>query len=216
MHAQPTHDHPPRHPTDAAAWDARYSESERIWSGAPNGTLVLEVEGLAPGTALDVGCGEGADAVWLASRGWTVTGVDLSEVALGRAAEAAREADVAVALRRADLLDPDLDLGVFDLVTAHYASLPRTPDEAAARALVGAVAPGGTLLVVGHDLAGHAREARSPEDAAYWDSRVEPSDVLALLDDAWVVQVHETRPRPGAAEGARHTHDVVLRAVRPG
>jgi SAM-dependent methyltransferase len=206
------HDHSPTHPTTAQEWDARYAGSDQIWSGAPNGTLVLEASGLTPGTALDVGCGEGGDAVWLATRGWRVTGVDLSAVALERAGRAAQAAGVEVTLRQADLLDPALDLGAFDLVTAHYASLPRTPDEAAAHALVRAVAPGGTLLVVGHDLS--HRHEDGPEEAAFWDSRVEPSDVLALLDDAWAVQLHETRERPNAPEGSRHSHDVVLRAVR--
>lgn len=209
------HDHAPTHPTTAQEWDARYAGSEQVWSGEPNGTLVLEAADLTPGTALDVGCGEGGDAVWLATHGWQVTGVDLSVVALERAGRAARAAGVELTLRQADLLDPALDLGTFDLVTAHYASLPRTADEAAARALVRAVAPGGTLLVVGHDPAHrHDEPTPAPEDASFWDTRVEPSDVLALLDDVWAVQLHETRERPNAPAGSRHSHDVVLRAVR--
>jgi 2-polyprenyl-3-methyl-5-hydroxy-6-metoxy-1,4-benzoquinol methylase len=80
-----------------AEWDARYRERGRaMWSGRPNGRLVSEVVDLAPGLALDVGCGEGADAIWLAERGWTVTAIDVSEVAIGRAREAARAAGTSV------------------------------------------------------------------------------------------------------------------------
>src|SRR3954471_21898208 len=84
-------------PVTAAEWDERYTGSPQIWSGNPNGALVAEVAALAPGRALDVGCGEGADAVWLATRGWRVTALDVSEVALDRAAQHARAAGVAVA-----------------------------------------------------------------------------------------------------------------------
>src|SRR3954468_10099211 len=80
-----------------AEWDARYREREgSMWSGRPNGRLVAEVSELAPGRALDVGCGEGADAIWLARQGWTVTAIDISEVAVGRARDAAANIDVAV------------------------------------------------------------------------------------------------------------------------
>lgn len=81
--------------SDAELWDERYRESHRIWSGKPNAALVREVEGLAPGRALDLGCGEGADAVWLAREGWQVTATDISRVALDRAAEHAADAGVA-------------------------------------------------------------------------------------------------------------------------
>src|SRR5262252_6672378 len=81
----------------AAEWDARYNEGDGArWSGRPNGRLRAEVTGLAPGRALDVGCGEGADAIWLARRGWTVTAIDISDVALTRAREAAARAAAAV------------------------------------------------------------------------------------------------------------------------
>jgi 2-polyprenyl-3-methyl-5-hydroxy-6-metoxy-1,4-benzoquinol methylase len=81
----------------AAEWDARYSERDGArWSGRPNGRLLAEVASLTPGRALDVGCGEGADAIWLARRGWTVTAIDISEVAVTRAREAAERAGAAV------------------------------------------------------------------------------------------------------------------------
>ncbi|MEV7969487.1 class I SAM-dependent methyltransferase [Sphaerisporangium sp. NPDC088356] len=141
--------------TDAEFWDARYSESDQIWSGNPNTVLVREVTGLAPGRALDLGCGEGADAIWLARQGWHVTAVDISRVALDRAALHATAADVT---GRIDWQWHDLGAsfpaGVFDLVSAQFLhSYGDMPREKILRTAASAVAPGGVLLIVGH--AGH-------------------------------------------------------------
>ncbi|WP_030275640.1 FAD-dependent oxidoreductase [Streptomyces sp. NRRL B-24484] len=136
----------------AVFWDSLYGERERIWSGRANGALVREVTGERPGRALDLGCGEGADAVWLAEQGWRVTAVDISAVALGRAAEHAREAGVAgrIEFRRADLAEAFPE-GSWDLVCAQYLhSEVELPRDAILRRAAAAVAPGGTLLVVGH------------------------------------------------------------------
>lgn len=138
--------------TDAEMWDDRYRESDRIWSGNPNVVLVREVEGLTPGRALDLGCGEGADAVWLARWGWKVTATDISRVALERAAVHAAEADVA---DRIDWQWHDLGAsfpeGEYDLVSAQFLhSMGDLPRERILRRAALAVAPGGVLLVVGH------------------------------------------------------------------
>ena len=97
------HEHEHQHDTDPALdeeyWNERYQSSARIWSGNPNPQLVAEVDGLVPGRALDVGCGEGADAIWLAQRGWHVVATDISSVAIGRAVEHAREPDPAASAR---------------------------------------------------------------------------------------------------------------------
>ena len=128
----------------AAEWDARYSErAGAIWSGRPNGRLVAEVAGLAPGRALDVGCGEGADAVWLARSGWTVTAIDISDVAVSRAREAAELAGVAVEWVCGDALQISFPAGSFDLVSMQYPALPKAAGEAAVRALLDTVRPGG-------------------------------------------------------------------------
>lgn len=91
---------------DAQFWDQRYRSRDQLFSGAPNGVLVTEVTGLPPGRALDVGCGEGADAIWLASRGWQVTAVDISRVAVERAAAQAAGIIPNMAWTRADLTRP--------------------------------------------------------------------------------------------------------------
>ncbi|MET7446007.1 class I SAM-dependent methyltransferase [Streptomyces sp. NPDC005508] len=138
--------------TDAEMWDDRYRESDRIWSGNPNVVLVREVEDLKPGRALDLGCGEGADVVWLARTGWQVTATDISRVALERAAVHAADAGVA---DRVDWQWHDLGAsfpeGEYDLVSAQFLhSMGDLPREEILRRAAGAVAPGGVLLVVGH------------------------------------------------------------------
>ena len=203
-----------------ADWDHRYS-GEQMWSGKPNGTLVAEVSTLPPGRALDVGAGEGGDAIWLSEQGWKVTANDVSRRALDRiAAEAARRG------AEVELLHADANAGspfgseAYDLVSAQYASIPRSPDDRGVHNLLDAVAPGGTLLVVSHDL----QPMRVPIDTTVQsrpfdpDAYVRVEDVVAVLARLldWDVEVHETRPRPAGAASSHHVDDVVLRARRTG
>ncbi|WP_369192016.1 class I SAM-dependent methyltransferase [Streptomyces sp. R08] len=200
-------------PEVRAEWDNRYADRQQLWSGRPNGALVAEVAGLTRGRVLDVGCGEGADAVWLARGGWEVTALEVSGVALERAAGHARDAGVTVRWVHAGLAEAALPPASFDLVSAQYPALLRTPDAAAERALLAAVAPGGVLLLVHHA----GMDTRHEHDAAFDPADyVWPSMVAALLDDDWRVEVDEQRPRvaPDGGAGAHHTDDVVLRARR--
>lgn len=197
---------------DDVDWDARYAGAERVWSGRPNGALVAEVADLVPGRALDVGCGEGADAVWLAERGWDVTALDVSRVALERAARHARDAGADVRWLHAALVGAPLEPGTFDLVSAQYPALRRTPGHDAERALLDAVAPGGLLLLVHHADIDSERARASGFDP---DDYIHPGDVAALLDDGWRLEVDERRPRHvSGGAGSHHTHDVVIRARR--
>lgn len=196
---------------DAASWDERYRSREQLFSGAPNGVLVTEATGLPAGKALDVGCGEGGDARWLAERGWQVTAVDVSRVALERAARTSAST-VDVAWTYADLTVTVPEAGAFDLVSVHYFPLPRRPDHVALRGLLAAVAPGGTFLFASHDLADLSPDSDHGIDAR---SYYRPEDITALLDDDWAVLVDETRPRTTPApSGSGHTRDCVLRARR--
>jgi SAM-dependent methyltransferase len=160
---------------------------------------------------LDVGCGEGADAVWLAEQGWAVTALDVSKVALERAALRARQASVQVQWMPAGISDAQLPAAAFDLVSAQYPALPSSAEHRCERALLEAVAPGGLLLVVYH--AGFDRaEARSrginPDDYVF------PTDIInALLAGDWQVQIDTRRPRQKPTPSG-HTHDLVVRARR--
>ena len=171
-------------------WEHFYAEREQVWSGRPNVVLVEEVEGLAPGTALDVGCGEGADAIWLATRGWHVTGVDISQAALDRAAAHAAEAGVAdrITWARHDVAR-SMPAGPFGLVSAHFLHSPvDDPRDSALRAAAAAVAPAGTLLVVSH-------EAVPWHEHMVFPTAAEVLDSLALDADGWTVERLDSRPR---------------------
>ncbi|MBO0899259.1 class I SAM-dependent methyltransferase [Cellulomonas sp. zg-ZUI199] len=146
VHDRTVHDLP-EETLDPAWWEERYRSQDRLWSGRVNASLVQLASDLPPGTALDAGAGEGGDAVWLAERGWRVTAVDASRTALDRgAAEAAR--------RGLDVTWVQADLRTwvpsqrYDLVTSHYL---HAEGGRGWHWLADAVAPGGTLLVVGHD-----------------------------------------------------------------
>lgn len=193
---------------DAQFWDNRYREfDDHMWSGAPNGALVTEVTALPPGRALDLGCGEGSDALWLAGRGWQVTATDISQVALDRAAKF--EGAEAVTWTRTDVAVTPPAVGAYDLVTAQYFPILRQPDHATMRGVLAAVAPGGTLLFVSHDLTGHEGHV-DVDPAAFY----EPAEVATLLDDRWTIDVHEIRPRKHTPAGNPHVNDIVLRARR--
>ena len=200
-----------------ADWDHRYGR-DHMWSGNPNGTLVNEIGGLAAGRALDVGAGEGGDAVWLAEQGWNVTASDISQRALERVAAEAERRGLRIECHHADAnAFGAFETGAFDLVSAQYASIPRTPDGRGVGNLLNAVAPGGTVLVVSHDL----EPMRALIDTQQHSRPFDPDAYLRLDDLAtaladsseWEIEVHERRPRPaGAASASHHVDDVVLRA----
>ncbi len=197
-----------------SSWEERYGGADAIWSGNPNPQLVAEVAGLAVGRALDVGCGEGADALWLARAGWQVTGVDVAAAALARARAQADREGVDVDWQRVDLAQWDTGVEEFDLVTAQYFHWPPAPRAALFTRLARAVRPGGTLLVVGHEF---PDPALLP-DPALADTFYTPHEVAALLDPAlWDVVVAQSRPRTRAHphSGEHMTiYDAVLRARR--
>jgi SAM-dependent methyltransferase len=183
-----------------------------MWSGRPNGRLVAEVADYTPGWALDVGCGEGADAIWLAKRGWTVTAIDVSPVAISRAQEAARVADATVEWMSGDVLTVQLPASSFDLVSLQYPALPKV-GQRAVRALLEVVRPGGVLLAVYHDLNDEHREhmkSRGIDPADY----IGADDLRDLLVDDFTVEEQAVQQRIDPPPGAPHIADVVLRARR--
>ncbi|MCX5198130.1 class I SAM-dependent methyltransferase [Streptomyces sp. NBC_00249] len=217
-HEHSEHDHARHQPDPDQApqdyWDGRYLESDRMWSGEPNPALVREVSELPPGRALDLGCGEGADSVWLARQGWRVTGTDISGVALERAALHAAEAGLAdrVEWQRHDLAE-SFPEGEFDLVSACFLhSFGDFPREKILRAAVTAVAPGGVLLVVGHGGWAPWQEDKPELDFPTAD---EVLAQLELPDGAWEVLVAEeyerTQCRPDGRPGTRTDNTLKVR-----
>ncbi len=181
---------------DAAAWDARYADADRLWRETPNRWVHEVLAGRPGGTALDLACGEGRNAVWLAEQGWDVTGVDFSETALSRAALAASRRGVTVRWVRADVTvwTPPRQV---DLVLVAYLHLP--PDERRRVLHTAGVAlePGGTLLVVGHDSANLTRGVGGPRDPAVLYTAQDVVDDLADTDLQTVRAVEVLRPVSG-------------------
>ena len=201
---------------DEASFEELYRGTEPLWSGRPNPQLVREAADLPPGRAIDVGCGEGADALWLAERGWQVTAVDFAATALARGVARAAATGEEVAGRidwlRVDVTGWTPEPESVELVSAQYLHLPAEERGPLFARLAAAVCPGGTLLVVGHDVRDHAAGGHHPTDLARFFTAAE---VVGGLDPAtWDVLVAESRPR------ARHdghdvpVPDVVVRACR--
>ncbi|MGI9822814.1 class I SAM-dependent methyltransferase [Agromyces sp. Marseille-Q5079] len=198
---------------EAPSWEERYSGEQTVWSGNPNAQLVAEASKLTPGTALDVGCGEGGDVIWLARQGWRVTGADFSANGLARAALHAEEAGVA---DRTDWWQVDArefaaEGRSYDLVTTHFLHPPDGGMVQVTRRLAEAVAPGGHLLVVGH--------APSPEfthlNAGHRAAMFLAEDLLPGLPDDFEARVVEQRPRTMVRDGVTmDVHDSTLLARR--
>ncbi len=207
------HEHDPMSMYSQETWDARYAESTRVWSGNPNQRLVEQVSDLTPGRALDVGCGEGADAVWLAQQGWEVTALDVSTVALERAAEHAAEAGVTITTSHADVIAGDRLPTGFDLVSVQFLHPPQSMFADLHVRVGDSVAPGGRLLVVGHHPDDVLTGVRRPHGPALLFT---PDDVVGVLDAAqWEVIAAEAPTRLHATpDGTVTVRDTVVHAVR--
>jgi SAM-dependent methyltransferase len=192
-------------------WDRRYAEVENLWAVKPNRFLVAETEALEPGRALDLACGEGQNAIWLASRGWDVTGVDFSEVALVKAAELARARGVEVEWVAADVLEHEPPPGAFDLVAVLYLQLPRDELALALQNAVRAVAPGGTVVVLGHDTRNLTDGYGGPRDASVLFT---PADVVASLDGLTVERAETVERTVTHDDGEAVALDAFVRAAR--
>ena len=197
---------------DAEAWDARYAEAPQ-WSATPNDLVAAELDGLSPGTAVDLAAGEGRHAVWLAERGWQVTAVDFAAAGLERGRTAAAERGVQVTWEVADVVTWRPPAPV-DLVLIAYLHLVADDRRRVHRAAVESLAPGGTLLLVGHDASNIAEGVGGPQDPAVLCTA---EDVLA---DVAGLPFHPQRAervtRPVVVDGVERTaYDVVVRGQRP-
>jgi SAM-dependent methyltransferase len=200
------------HLFDAAFWDDRYRQRQAAWDDEPNPFLPEDIAGLQPGTALDVGCGEGSDAVWLAKRGWNVTAVDISQVALDRGRAA--DTDHLVTWQQADVLAWTPPADAFDLVTMHFFHIPLDERTALFGRLAQAVRSGGTLLVVAHHISDLETTIGRPPlpELFYSADEVE----AALTSGRWGILVSGTRPRPATDPQmqAITIHDTLFKARR--
>jgi SAM-dependent methyltransferase len=196
---------------DRSDWDRRYRAKELLWSAEPCRSFVGEVEGLVPGRALDLACGEGRNAVWLAERGWRVTAVDFSPVALAKARRLAAARGAAVEWVEADLLRHRPEPGEFDLVAVLYLQLPSALRRFVLARAAAALAPGGTLLVVGHDLANLDDGHGGPREPAVL---MTPEDVAAELPALVVERAERVRRAVHTEHGEATAIDTLVRARR--
>ena len=197
---------------DRDDWNARYSGAELLWKADPNRFLVEEIADLQPGSALDVACGEGRNAVWLAGRGWQVTGVDFSDVALSKARRLADDRGVSVEWVNADVAEWDPPAGAFDLVILFYLQLPEAERHQVYGRMAGGLAPGGTILVVGHDSENLTGGYGGPQDPQFLFSA---EDVVRDLPGLKILKAEQVRRPVDTEDGARTALDALVRAVRP-
>jgi SAM-dependent methyltransferase len=192
-------------------WNARYAQKELLWTAAPNRRFAEEVAGLAPGRALDLACGEGRNAVWLAERGWEVTGVDFSDVALAKAAQLATSRGVEVEWVVADVLEYEPAPRAYDLVAVLYLQLQRDELLRAVRGAVNAVAPGGTLVVLAHDTTNLTAGHGGPKNASVLYTADDVVPELRELAVERAEAIERTVPLP---DGEAVAIDAFVRARR--
>jgi SAM-dependent methyltransferase len=192
-------------------WNARHGEAGLLFGADPNRFLVAEVAELPPGRALDLACGSGRNAVWLAARGWKVTGVDFSDVALAQARALAAERGVEVEWVEGDLLDWEPGEPAYDLVAVLYLQLPADERREVLARAAAAVTSGGTVLVVGHDLENLNGGHGGPKDPAVLFT---PADVAAELPGLQIEKAERVL-RPVRTEGGEvQAIDALVRARR--
>lgn len=215
-HGHEHHADPVEEVSTARLWDEKYSSRPRMWSGQPNPQLIAEASHLPPGEALDLGCGEGADAIWLAARGWSVTALDVSAVALERAAAHAEERGQSANI---EWVQQDLATWVpdrlFDLVTAQFLHSTQMPWQQALQLAAAAVRTGGTLLIVGHHPDGLPPWGGHHTAEKFFTAE-ELAHELRIEEPAWRLEVLDSRHRSvtGPEGEAAALTDAVLRATR--
>ena len=192
-------------------WNQRYEQSERIWGAEANRTLVSEVRTMVPGRALDLGCGEGRNAVWLATQGWTVTGVDFSEVGLDKARRLAEAERATVEWELADLRTYTPAPDAYDLVVVLYLHLPVEERRSVHAAAAAALGVGGAILVLGHDESNLTNGYGGPQDPSLLFT---PEDVVEDLAGLSVAKAERVVRRVWTDAGERSAIDALVRAVR--
>ena len=195
---------------DSTGWDRRYDGSALVWSAEPNRFVAAEVAGMTAGRALDLACGEGRNAVWLAEQGWEATGVDFSRVGLAKAARLAEQRGVSVRWLLADLVEYEPEAAAFDLVVVAYLHISADSMRTVLQRAAAALASGGTLIVVGHDPINIAEGHGGPQDPSIL---MTPDEIVAALGTLEIERAERVRrPVPSAGEDV-HAIDALVRAV---
>ena len=198
---------------DREDWNLRYAGSDLLWTAEPNRFLVEQLGDLAPCRVLDLACGEGRNAVWLAGRGFAVDAIDFSDVALGKARTLAAARGVQVSWIEADVERFDPGAAAFGLVLVLYLHLPWPRMRPVLRRAARAVAPGGTFLLVGHDLENLARGWGGPRDP---EVHYTPERVAGELGGLAIVAAARRERPVETAEGPRVAIDCLVRARAAG
>jgi len=191
-------------------WDRRYSEPNLLWSATPNRFLVQEVADLPPGRALDLACGEGRNALWLAELGWRVTAVDYSSVAIAKAQARAAQESAEIEFLCADLIDYEPQEKAYDLVLVLYLQLPAEQRRLVLARAKQALAPGATFLLVGHDLVNMTEGVGGPTDPGVLYT---PEDIVSELRGLEVEKAE--RVLRDVADEDRPAIDALVRARLP-
>lgn len=191
-------------------WDKRYAQPDLLWSATPNRFLVEEASDLTPGHALDLACGEGRNALWLAELGWRVTGVDFSSVAIAKAKSLATQEGAEIDFLCADLLEYVPDERTYELVIVLYLQLPGDERRLVLARAEAAVAPGGTLLLIGHDLVNMTDGVGGPSDP---NVLYTPEQIVSELPELQVEKAERVLRDVGDAD--RPAIDALVRARRP-
>lgn len=212
MYRSKDHDHRPGRSGDHHAWNDRYAKSDLVWSAEPNRFFSAEVATLTPGRALDLGTGEGRNAIWLAEQGWAVTAVDFSEVGVEKGRRLAEARGCAVTWVVQDLLDHRPEAGAFDLVGLVYIHLPAGQRRAVLGAAAAGLAPGGRLVVVGHDTSNLTAGFGGPQDPSLLFT---PEDVVADLAGLEIVRAERVTRRVDTPDGPRDAIDALIVAAQP-
>ena len=198
-------------PDQIDRWNERYEATDLLWSAEPNRFLPPQVEGLTPGRALDLACGEGRNAIWLAEQGWAVTAVDFSDVAIAKVRRIAEEREVSVEFVTADVVGFETD-GSYGLVTIFYLQLIDSERARVLATAADALAPGGTLLFVGHDRDNLANGHGGPQDPAVLPVA---SEVVAELPDLEVQRSGVVHRDVETDDGTVTAIDTFVLAVQP-
>ena len=193
-------------------WDERYATEELIWKADPNRFLVEELDALAPGTALDVACGEGRNAVWLASKGWRVTGVDFSRAGLAKAQRLAADRGLEVTWVEADVVEWQPPEAFFDVVVVMYLHLPAEQRRQVLSHSAAALAPAGVLLVVGHDNSNPLKGTGGPQDPAVLFG---PEEIVEDLSGLRIERSERVTRTVVTEAGEATAIDALVRALRP-